>query len=555
MAKAKKFDNGMEWEITPRTKSSTWIYDGDGTKSTFKLAASLSEKDLETYDAIARNLTTRKGYDLVITTVFTNKKKMTTKMVTTTIKNFYTTLAVSESRLDIGNIANFNYTVEGKNGLFAEIEDTAEKDYILGSKAKKADLVLSKGGKDVVVDLKGNDNYTVEENGNMIVTEYQGKETYNFLNNLSSDVTDYKGNDKYSFKDSKLTTGDLYTINDYAGKDSYTIENSRGVYIDDYKGNDKYVAKDINTTTGTFVGANFLITDYAGNDKYELSNVKHYSDTMMTNNVILDAKGKDKYTITDSVNVYIEDDAGADKYYLTRTSSETNLKGIKIVDKQGKDTYNVSTSDDGFTTGSISITDKGNEKDKYNITNAFSFTIKDEGTSSKDTYNIKNCVDGGITDDGGNDTYTFTGSNNYVSINDKGGKDTLNLKGINKDNIVYMTDVMKEGNFSEDYELIIYDTESKNFVEIYNFFSGSAAEGYTGLGDGRIETLKYSGKTDKQTDFEAMPAYFTDYMQGEVGRWLKNETSRADVVDVLLNGTDAEKGKLVEFFTTGNTVG
>ena len=652
MAKAKKFPTNYMWNITPSTKNTTWEYAGDGNSGYYRIYSELTEKELKTWSNAYYNIPTRVNDDLVVTTVFINSKKHTTKSVKTTIKDFFTTININ-SEMEIGTYlekANFkyyyNFNTIGRNGLFGDPQDTTAKDYIIASSAKKATLTLTKGGEDVVVDFKGNDeydfasqydnsemdtvldmagndSYTTEnsnfvfiidtkgndkyeakDNGGFIVSDFQGKDEYTLSTNKPYHIVEDKGNDKYDIKYSKPADGYTYRpdISDHAGNDQYSMQYSWGVDIYDYYGNDKYTLKNIDIKESDNYSKNsFTVREYSGNDKYELTNVKNSTDAEeVPYSEIIDYAGKDKYTISGSTYISIEDEKGADNYTIANSDcirvtddvgndkyTITDCYGTTIHDKSGNDKYNYFVTEGLEGWADATLKDELG-KDVYNIkglenVRKSSVDIIDYSTSkdSKDKYNISNVPVAYITDYGGNDIYNlkqstmtvydYSESNDTYKIDklqhtidgygykeenyiwDEGGKDSLTISSLNKDNIVYMMDYWS-GTRASRYRdtspsLIIYDKVNEGFVKIYDFYKDEDNDGvYEGYGDGRIETIKAGKKALKD-----IPEYshFNEIAE-QVGAWLEaNKTEGYELSVATALSSDRDVSGLIQIFQGG----
>lgn len=261
-----------------------------------------------------------------------------------------------------------------------------------------------------------------------------------------------------------------------------------------------------------------------------------------------DIYGNDTYNVEGSNGLVIYNALGNDKYNLSTSGEMLPLDNVRIDDNTGKDTYTITGTDDA-NAGEVTIYDFDDKSaDKYNVSYTTDFYSYDDG--GKDTYNITQTS--AIINDYGtaNDTYNFDSLcliSGYGSwIDDCGGKDTLNIKNLDKNNIVYMTNYRKNGNHSDsDSSLILYDKVNKGFLELEYFYFDDDDDGvYDDFGDGRIETIK-AGKTKLKDVPEA--EYFTATLKNEVGQWLSNN-SYSDVLAVLETGNDTSIQQLVAYF-------
>ncbi len=278
-------------------------------------------------------------------------------------------------------------------------------------------------------DYSGNDIYDIESNASFSIDDYNGKDEYLVLANDSSEladkrINDYKGNDKYHF-----TQATVISV-DQDGKDSWEISDigdGNSVEITDYAGKDKYVVTNCTPTDYT----KLLIGDNKGNDTYEWTNVVYSALSDDGNYSLTDDEGKDKYTFTDVQNMRVLDKDGNDNYtmsgvnklYLTDNGGNdkyttTSATSLDIDDLSGKDTYNFYGTYDSTNpvfVNNIHITDRGEEKDTYNLKFVANEYAGDDTESRS------------IVDFGGNDTYNLQ-STSGIRINDKSGNDTYNLK-------------------------------------------------------------------------------------------------------------------------------
>ena len=415
MAKTKKFYGDYTYVVTPSSKNKTIEYVGD-EKIKLTIQTDISGKNAKKYIHFPVSTEAIKvGNNLQLITHFaTTSYKI--KTITTTIKNYFVGDNYEPIELFSPVIDEFeNYTINstniGKNGIYAQVEDDENKNYILTSNVKNSELTLSNGGGDFVYDKNGNDKYLIkseyyntktnkykyvdsiiEEKGNDIYTStsknavyiYDGKgnDIYNATGEFCLIRThDFDGKDKYYANNN----ANLKVI-EYNGNDRYELDNNNSSYIEEYKGKDTYIIK--NSKHKDWEN---LIKDFSGNDKYTITD-SNYTE-------IKETKGNDKFNIINSELINIEDTAGKDKYYFECTNTN-----ISITENAGKDYYR---SIDETILTSIKIEDLGNYNDKYKL------------------YGLNNSE---IKDLGGNDSYTLTNSGDETTITDNLGKDKYTLK-------------------------------------------------------------------------------------------------------------------------------
>ena len=542
---------------------------------------------------------------------------------------------------------NDKYTAE--NGGFLIVYDYAGSDKYY-FKSDEASTIEDYSGKDkyyiynasmywtdstnVLKDYAGNDYYEVNNSKGLKIEDSKGKDKYKVTNctGLSTSdsktdimIRDYgKSKDTYIFNNVEYASidDDFYRIFDYGGNDKYTLTKVQNMDISDNGGNDKYTVKTgtdnftINDNSGkdkySFIGSSFsdgnlvadvYVYDHGGqNDKYTFKNVSNFLISGGNYRTVIDEGGDDTYNVENSLYVVLEDVWGNDKYNFSATAFGTNagseytvydndgsdkytLKGkynrktkttkylsnVSITDKGAdKDTYNlqyVSNSiikDDGGkntynlkNTKSVTINTSSDLSDKYNLTNSIDFVISDSGTTTKDKYNLKTSSCGIITDQGGDDEYIIDKLKNRkvgdIQINDKGTysrNDKLTIANLNKKDIVFMTNYNTANLISNDENcsLIIYDKKNKGFVTLNNFYNDSDNDGIyydesDSYGVGRIETIKAGKNTVKAPSAD----YFTNNLKFEVSEWL-DDSPFYDVRTALTNGTDNQVMELVNIF-------
>ena len=487
-------------------------------------------------------------------------------------------------------INDYVYDVKGNDTY--KTDGTSPHHYIWDM-AGNDDYTLDNGGKMYVSDYGGKkDVYTAEYTGGgettsrLLVEDYAGGDEYNMNEGSNFLLADYKGNDTYTLKDvTKTPTEDVYVnaiidkkgndtydfdnaevrVNDYAGKDTYTIKESKIVDIsDEGKGNDTYY---INDCTDLEYGK-FTIGNSYGNETYNLTNVKYddesyaapgnqetigddtgndkYNLTNVENIIISDSNGKDKYTVTDMVYAKITDKGGNDTYGFT--VDKVGVVDVELVDYKGKDSYTFTgLSTNNNYADNIDIDDRDvKSKDKYSFTYTSYFHVNDEG--GNDTYKMTTSS-GEIEDAGGNDTYNIdTMMAGYmVGIYDAGGnKDKLTLTNMDKDDLIFMTDVRKDGSYDENNSLLIYNKSNDSFVYITDFFATGTDGDYNGFGDGRIETVKIGRTTVREVNKADMYTFFNE-IKSDVAAWMGDTYGS---VYSILSGTDQDaKDAMVAYFT------
>ena len=625
----------------------------------FELTFEVTGKNAENFVEEYINVATRNGNDLIVETCFFNISGAG-KIVKTTLKNYFTNEYLPE--LEITNTLNkdtttfyINQNTEiGTNGLYGGTKDTTENDYILASNDKVAELTFNQGGRDYVVDRKGNDKYDIsrdkqgtefpniyENAGNDeyfihncgyakiydaigndkykfieetrgYVNDIKGNDTYDISGTRGANITDFAGNDKYNLINTqRYENYDLTTIYENTGKDTYTIKNSNAITIYENKGNDNYIIDDINITAREDIKS-FVINEFTGNDSYYISNITHNNSTLTDCAYIVEGAGNDKYTLTDVDKLQIDEAKGNDKYTILDNSknitinevsgndkfdligAEGNLiTEINIADYLGNDNYKLIYS------SNITVDDQtGN--DKYAMINCSSSTIKD--TIGKDNYNLTNgnvlniedyanndkytlekCIGTNITDYNGNDNYKISNSesilivdaigNDKYNINngsliiisdtdgndtyniDKLGyrnrvgivdlsseKDSLTIKQLKTDNVMFLGYVDADGNTNGD--LIIVDTENKGFLAMGRYFNVEDNQ-FTTIGDGCIETIK-AGNTTLNIDESSMSAHL-NIISASIASWLTLGAEYDSVIEVLNSGDNNAINELIAY--------
>lgn len=479
MAKVINFtDNNKTIDITPKTKSTTYKYTGEGV-FTFTINTGAGAYDYY------QNFGSRNNDDLIITTVYIKDKSGAKKTLTTTIKDYFANDEACKVIFKTQEIYGVDksytitpITVEDTNGLYQVMtEDTTGNDYISGTK-KNDEIHLVNGGADYLYDPKGSDFYIIkkggifanefggndvyrvwdtavliacEHKGNddyktdgsamlqveefsgndyyrtekgtnswMAINDYSGKDEYLLYSSAASTVADYKGNDKYDIMNKIASEYSKNNITDYEGKDTYEVKNALGLSIDDKKGNDKYKVQDCEDIDTTHTNTNISVHDESGNDNYTYTNVV-YSEYHQGVYGIIDDNGKDKYIFNQVRNLNIKDLAGSDTYNFTDTAS------ADLVDEKGNDKYTIVGGDSDF----IDIYDSLG-KDKYTLTGTqddkiYMGSVTDDGGQA-DSYKLTYVYEFEIKDNGkSKDSYSFKYSDAVVT--DEGGNDSYKISG------------------------------------------------------------------------------------------------------------------------------
>ncbi|MCR5265725.1 MAG: hypothetical protein K6E29_03925 [Cyanobacteria bacterium RUI128] len=443
MARAKQITDGdNNITITPKSKSSVYVYTGEGD-FTFKLnvAYELNGRAIGGYDERYENFAVKKNNDLVITTMFTSQYSGKTKKVTTTIKNYF--LSDNEN-----HIVNYRYfTGVNKGWLIVPITPTT---YTAGLNG------LYKSGTDMVA------------NDMNFLTGTTGADTYSLAENdpYSNYVYDYKGNDTY-----EAFGGSIQTLYDMAGDDKYFIDNDTIVYAFDYKGSDEYTAEDDNDR--------LYVKDYAGNDTYTLDEATFQ---------VYDFKGNDKYYLTENAEGddpntgtfrnMVCDYTGSDTYNVDNTNQ------VYIFDNKGKDTYNISSN-------KVEIIDSGKGNDTYNVISASNanqeeFYIQDE--KGNETYNLSNLAFANPTEAGD------------YSIRDNAGNDRYIFKSTENADLVQNLNIVDDAG-KDKYTFVVED-ETNDAVDVLGIIDKKGADTYTfkGIGNNAVTNLNISDNDTKSKD-------------------------------------------------------
>ena len=472
---------------------------------------------------------------------------------------------------------NYIYDMAGNDdyGLEGTFADPAGMLYVSDYKGKDSYLAGGKGSILQVQDYAGNDNYELDPMLNFLIDDYKGNDTYlirataaiDTSNKLKQNVImEWNGNDKYT-----LTEGAKAQIIDEGGKDTYDIKlnSSSHVFISDAgKGNDTITVKngsnisyeyfeawndsgnetyniesvyfDKDSYDDAVDGGDAAVNDEYGNDKYNLKDVDYIA--------LNDTYGNDTYNVVDSEGMTINNIYGNDKYNLSVSGEMAALNDIYIYDCVGKDVYTVNKDSDDYA-GKIQIKDYDDKSsDKYNVSYTTDLYIYDWG--GKDTYNIAQSS-AVITDyEADNDTYNF----NELSlidgwgsfIDDRGGKkDSLSIKNISNENIIYMTDYDANQGYNGDQSLVLLDLSNRGYIKIHNFYSDYNDDGiYDDFGNGQIETIKAGKATLKDVpDADC----FTASLRNSVAGWLSSNNFD-DVMEAIRDGSDAQVQQLAQLF-------
>lgn len=600
----------LDITISPKTRNTIYQYIGNDTS--ISLNFYFWNGDIPNIPPNSHGWVTKKGKDLILTTLFLDKKRLTPKYVKTTIKNFYEQESVykqiwfycadSYSCTDDFTITpGMNLATEAVfvNAGFSDVPD---KHYYFASDDKDANFTLSQAEDVVVIDFKGNDNYTIlreyynnntgdYDNKGNVIHDFAGNDKYYCNNNNRTRVEDFKGKDEYEVSGTTTYKNSNLRVQDYASNDKYNANNCGILYIDDFKGNDTYVASnggyldvsdeagndiyEITNNSGSFLGdlvgndkysflnsqgdinahKDIVVEDYAGNDKYTFYNTKIAFDG--SQGQINETKGNDNYNISNSAGFWFYDYAGNDKYIVSDCSLTNDYtveeqydrrKDLRFSDFSGNDTYEFSNIIYSvLDTNNCNILDSSGN-DKYNIDSVVNLAIKDNGIG-KDTYNIKNSNNVYIEDSNGNDTYKLDRIDGVIKINDATGKDSL-IINCDQCNFIYMTNINKINNGdNQDGSLLIYDKINGGYVAIKNFFGVDLTKNYTARGAGEIESIKIKKKVNGQIFTEAMNVY--NEIRSDIASWLENK-NYADVSDCLLSNNIDDINILVSAYTNHN---
>ena len=433
---------------------------------------------------------------------------------------------------------------------------------------------LTNGSAATITEIQGNDKYTAKS-GLIAVMDSNGKDKYNFANSAYNTV-DARGNDTYTIDGAVTAEEEIPEIRDFSGNDKYTIKNAVDFIVTDgisnatedpefaqfkgKSGNDKYAITNV---------TKFKLEDYAGDDKYSFT--KASNDNLNAGKYyVKDFDGNDKYSISGSIGITFTDVTGNDSWTL---SGESDF--ITICDDFGTDKYTIKS---GVTNGTIS--DKAGDDvytyagSKKGVLNAYS-TVYDELGSDKynlkfvkgdydtitnptitdcagdDMYTVSNSEFVLVSDETGNDTYTIDANSKGVVIADGGGAaDMLVLSGAKAKNIKFMAD-------NRSGDMFVYNDKTNTYINIENFFAlddnwnveDASTKRFSGYGDGRMETVKVGKKA--LTNVPTADSFTHSIMQN-VTAFLETKGDNVAVVDILNSGNKTDINTLVGIYA-GNT--
>lgn len=383
---------------------------------------------------------------------------------------------------DIYNVANSKITI--KENMSASSSDEKGTP---GNETYNLNALLASSK---VYDLRGNDKYNInyaqgEEAGAKKITiiDLDGKDTYKITASKHINLTDQNGNDTYNIIDSdKLNISDGTNSADNPQNETYTLKTVSNSTLEDTFGNDSYKI-DLSVKTS--------IDNWGGTDKYTVTNsngitiednANKTSGTALTSY----ADGNDTFTVKDSIETAIYSGQGDDKFTVSDDAVRTT-----ILDAIGNDKYDIKDS------ALVKILDKSGD-DTYKLTNVDNYNIQVSGTQTDEgalNYNIRDNV--------GNDKYDIKNSRSiyvYDNTTTEGEKNTFNLTS--NDNINIITDKQATA-YSQD---------------TYNLTSNSSAtvEDY-GESNDIYNITKSDAKSDIQlTDKKGNDTYNIDKLVGKV---------------------------------------
>ena len=128
-----------------------------------------------------------------------------------------------------------------------------------------------------------------------------------------------------------------------------------------------------------------------------------------------------------------------------------------------------------------------------------------------------------------------------IYIDDRGGKDSLTLSDVKKNDIVVMANVVGDGG-CDDGSLILLNKSNNSFVCVSNYFTTGNDDKLNGLGDGTIESMK-AGKKSIAVDYN----YLNSVIQ-EASSYLSTGDT---VLDALRDQDEATITNLIACFTQG----
>ena len=369
-------------------------------------------------------------------------------------------------------------------------------------------------------DLGGIDTYSNNSKSELSCISIDDKgadnDTYK-LNNVEGTIEDEGGDNTFVINGSV----DFYVTTSGLGNDKYTLQNRINGYINDDGGEDTYTSKgkttlwsfsiiDSGTAADTYTlnGGNRLsITDKGGNNKFTISNC-YESGIKATGN------GNDTYKYTNMSDCWIDDSAGNDNYNINKS----RLSNIE--DYAGSDVYKFTNTESGYITDS-------------------------EGD---DNYSIVKSTDINILDFDGNDTYTIDikgiKNGNYYIDDCGSGTDSLTISGLSAKNVVYLSDIDKNGKTTGD--LIILDKANKSYVQINHFYNYDEESGYIldEFDEGCIETIK-AGKTTLNITSDIRNDI--NNIKGQIAGWLFSSEEYDSVIQVLNSGDKNVINELIAY--------
>ena len=589
----KIIDKNTTITIEPTTKDTTYVIDKKIASDT-ETKISLVHNETASEYIYYSNATVKKGtYDLVVADIYYNDVTFAYTPVVTTIKDYFKyaennkDLVTTDYGLEYDSLmSDYNDGIVLAHGtvkttLSSEIGDSGSTKYKNITSSKKENL-YELGGNDKyelnlnseqnVYDYSGNDKYTTK-GYDIHINDYKGKDSYT-VNGGTTSVSDSVGNDKYNL------TGGALSVSDYAGKDKYTAKNGT-VEISDYgKSNDTYNFSHLANDSGIYG----CVNDSNGNDKYTMNTLG--SDDGISYFYINEYEGKDSYSITGRNNLYIYeysdgndtykinkasgiidifDDDGNNKFTVTNSTfthenwNEEALMIYSSYDTKGQnnnDTFTLKnvkgTVNDG--TYSIQLCDLGGS-DKFNLTNVDYVSVyTDNKSTDSNTYNIKQVTNSIIiSDNSSKDTYTFNKlDKTSVYIDDEGGSyDKLVIKGEKYNKTKGVIAIASGYGAGADCNLHLYDTKSRGFVTISNFYGVTSNE-ITEVGAGCIETVKVGSKTVNLTDVTFMSDL--NALNNQVSSWLTSSGNPkfTSVDAVFESGSADDVASLVQVFQGGN---
>lgn len=483
-----------------------------------------------TYDLTGKDTYEADNGGILYTHDFAGNDIYSAKSNTETATRFTARDFAGNDEYSIGTKAQFDI-VDYKGNDTYSVEENAAADYC----------------DNTIEDGKGNDAYTLYD-AKVTVKDYTGKDTYTIYGEADGVHTnDLLGNDKYNI---------LSATSDEHGNDGFTTE--------DIAGNDTYNIAQLEYDEE--IPESYDITDMSGNDKYNFKKVtvknkdksKSTFDLYVQNVAISDEAGKDKYTITIADesdvadDILISDDKGADTYNI-KGIRESRVNYLTIYDndsnKTGKDKYNITWTAD------LEIEDQGGN-DTYTLKETQGM-VKDFGGADKYTVESLSNWSMSIQDFGDkNDSYKVnaTATQSFVEISDEGGsKDSLVLTGARKSDIVFMVDITKNNEyntFDGKLQLLAYNKTTDSLVVLDDFYAASDKD-ISDFSSGRIESIKAGSTTLKDVNKEAIFDTFNAHITAsDVAGWL-SENGKGSVYQVMTttdqSAADAKEAMVAYF--------